>query len=224
MEEKKDFGKWNVPESWDDVTLGQVQALDALGGSTPSLNDIVAILSGKTADEVAELPIQFANALLSKMEFIKERPEIEPSPYCMIGGERYSVNVVEEMKLGEFVAVETVLNADKDDVASVLAVICRKDGELYNTEFENKVFPQRKELFLNASCMAVLPVVAFFLLRWEICENSSRRYSQMKSVALNLTQTCIDDLGKPMDGIGYLSRLRARRKLKRLKKHINTHY
>ena len=221
MEDIKDFGKWNVPVSWDDVTLGQLMELDKLGGSTPSLSEVVSILSGRTADEVDELPVQFANALLSKMEFIKERPNIEPSVSCVINGERYSVNVTEDMKLGEFVAVETVLSGDKDDVASVLAVICRKDGEVYNTEYENKVFPERKQVFLDAPCTVVLPVIAFFLLRWGLLENSSQKYSMMKREALNLTQSCIDDLENSTDGIGFLSRWRAKRKLKKLKKHIN---
>ena len=221
---EKDFGEWNVPESWDDITLGQLMELDALNEEVPSLTKVVSVLTGKPLDIVEQLPLQFTNAILSRMEFIKERPDIAPSVSCVIGGERYSVNVVEEMRLGEFVAVETVLSADKDDVAGVMAVVCRKDGEAYNTEFENKKFDERKEMFLKAPCMSVLPVIAFFLLRWEICENSSRRYSMLKQQTLNLTQTCIDDLGKPMDGIGYLSRLRARRKLKRLKKHINTAY
>ena len=221
---EKDFGEWNVPTSWDEVTLGQLQALDALNGSTPSLSQVVSVLSGRSIDEVDALPVQFANALLAKMSFITERPEIEPSVSCEIGGERYSVNVVEDMKLGEFVAVETVLSADKDDVAGVLAVVCRKSGEVYDTEFENKVVEERKKMFLDAPCTKVLPVVAFFLLRWELSENCSRRYSAMKEEALNLTQTCIDSLASSTVGIGSLSRSRARRKLKRLKKHISTAY
>ena len=221
---EKDFGEWNVPTSWDEVTLGQLQALDALNGSTPSLSQVVGVLSGRPADEVAALPVQFANALLARMSFITERPEIEPSVSCEIGGERYSVNVVEDMKLGEVVAVETVLSADKDDVAGVLAVVCRKGGEVYDSEFENKVVEERKKMFLDAPCTKVLPVVAFFLLRWELSENCSRRYSAMKEEALNLTQTCIDSLASSTVGIGSLSRSRARRKLKRLKKHISTAY
>lgn len=188
------------------------------------MTKVVSVLTGKPLDIVEQLPLQFTNAILSRMEFIKERPEIEPSVSCEIGGERYSVNVVEDMKLGEFVAVETVLSADKDDVAGVLAVVCRKGGEVYDTEFENKVVEERKKMFLDAPCTKVLPVVAFFLLRWELSENCSRRYSAMKEEALNLTQTCIDSLASSTVGIGSLSRSRARRKLKRLKKHISTAY
>lgn len=221
---EKDFGEWTVPESWDDITLGQLIELDALNEEVPSLTKVVSVLTGKPLDIVEQLPLQFTNAILSKMEFIKERPEIEPSVSCEIGGERYSVNVVEDMRLGEFVAVETVLSADKDDVAGVLAVVCRKGGEVYDTEFENKVVGERKKMFLDAPCTKVLPVVAFFLLRWELSENCSRRYSAMKEEALNLTQTCIDGLASSTVGIGSLSRSRARRKLKRLKKHISTAY
>lgn len=221
---EKDFGEWNVPESWDDITLGQLMELDALNEEVPSLTKVVSVLTGKPLDIVEQLPLQFTNAILSRMEFIKERPEIEPSVSCEIGGERYSVNVVEEMRLGEFVAVETVLSADKDDVAGVLAVICRKAGEVYDSEFENKVVEERKKMFLDAPCTKVLPVVAFFLLRYSLLNQTSRRYSAMKEEALNLTQTCIDSLASSTVGIGSLSKSRARRKLKRLKKHISTTY
>ena len=221
---EKDFGEWVVPTSWDDITLAQLMELDALNESAPSLTKVVSVLTGKPLEVVEQLPLQFTNAILSQMEFIKERPDIAPSVSCVINGERFSVNVTEEMKLGEFVAVETVMSADKDDVAGVLAVVCRKDGESYTTEFENKRFEERKEMFLKASCMAVLPVVAFFLLRWELSENSFRRYSMLKQEALNLTQTCIDGLGSSTVGTGYLSRWRARRKLKRLKRHISTNF
>ena len=221
---EKDFGEWNVPTSWAEVTLGQVQALDALNESTPSLTKVVSVLSRKPLEEVEQLPLQFTNSIISKMDFIRERPEIEPSVSCVIGGERYSVNVAEDMKLLEFVAVEDILKNDKNDVAGVLAVICRKAGEVYDSEFENKTFAERKKMFLNASCMAVLPVIGFFLLRWELSENSSRRYSVMKEEAQNLIAKNISLLRRNGGGAGYFTRRSWERKLKRLGKYIDSRF
>ena len=87
---EKDFGEWNVPESWDDITLGQLMELDALNEEVPSLTKVVSVLTGKPLDIVEQLPLQFTNAILSRMEFIKERPDIAPSVSCVIGGERYT--------------------------------------------------------------------------------------------------------------------------------------
>lgn len=224
MEDIKDFGKWDVPVSWDDVTLGQLMELDKLGGSTPSLTNVISILTGKPLEIVEQLPLQFTNAIISKMDFIKERPNIEPSVSCNIGGERYSVNVIEDMKLLEFVAVEDILKNDKDDVASILAVVCRKDGEIYDSEFENKVFAERKQMFLDTSCMEVLPVVSFFLLRWSLLEQTSQRYSMMKEAALRLIQENISHLQNGGVGGGYFTRRSWVRKLKRLRKYIDSHF
>lgn len=224
MNKDTDFGKWEVPTSWDDVTLRQIQELDALHEAAPSLTKVVSVLTGKPLEIVEQLPLQFTNSIISKMDFIREQPNVEPSPSCVIGGERYSVNVTEEMKLGEFVAVEMMLKADKDDAAGILAVVCRKDGELYDSAFENTKLEERKEMFLNAPCTAVLPIVAFFLLQWELSNNVTRRCSVMKEEALNLIQENISALEKPSVGIGYWSRRSATRKLKRLRKHINSTY
>lgn len=224
MNKDTDFGKWEVPTSWDDVTLRQIQELDALHEAAPSLTKVVSVLTGKPLEIVEQLPLQFTNSIISKMDFIREQPNVEPSPSCVIGGERYSVNVTEEMKLLEFVAVEDILKNNKDDAAGILAVVCRKDGELYDSEFENKVFAERKEMFLNASCMAVLPVISFFLLKWAIYEQTSQRYSVLLTECKNLTTSCLQDLEKNGGGVGFFTRCSARRKLKRLLRHLNSRY
>ena len=224
MNKDTDFGKWEVPTSWDDVTLRQIQELDALHEAAPSLTKVVSVLTGKPLEIVEQLPLQFTNSIISKMDFIREQPNVEPSPSCVIGGERYSVNVTEEMKLLEFVAVEDILKNNKDDAAGILAVVCRKSSEVYDSEFENKVFAERKEMFLNASCMAVLPVISFFLLRWSLSNQTSQRYSMLLTECKNLTTSCLQDLEKNGGGVGFFTRCSARRKLKRLLRHLNSRY
>lgn len=221
---EKDFGEWNVPESWDDITLGQLMELDALNEEVPSLTKVVSVLTGKPLDIVEQLPLQFTNSIISKMDFIRERPEIEPSVSCEIGGERYSVNVTEEMKLLEFVAVEDILKNNKDDAAGILAVVCRKDGEVYDSEFENKVFAERKEMFLDAPCTKVLGVVGFFLLRWSLLNQTSQRYSVMKEEVQNLIAENISLLRKDGGGGVFSMRRSWARKLKRLGKYIDSHF
>ena len=221
---EKDFGEWNVPESWDDITLGQLMELDALNEEVPSLTKVVSVLTGKPLDVVEQLPLQFTNSIISKMDFIREQPNVEPSPSCVIGGERYSVNVTEEMKLLEFVAVEDILKNNKDDAAGILAVVCRKDGEVYDSEYENKVFAERKEMFLDAPCTAVLPVISFFLLRWSLSNQTSQRYSVMKEEVQNLIAENISLLRKDGGGGVFSMRRSWARKLKRLGKYIDSHF
>lgn len=215
-----DLGEWSFPKSWDEVTLGMVQSLDA----TDSLVGIIAALSGRSEKDVSLVPLPFVESMVSELSFLKDKPEVVPNCSCEIGGEVYTVNVTEQMRLGEFVAVETILKADPSDAAGVLAAVCRKPGEVYDTAFENEVFQSRKEMFLNAPCTSVLPVAAFFLIQWELSENSSRRYSQMKEAAQSLIQENISLLRSDGVGVGYFSRRSAIRKLKRLSRHINSIY
>ena len=220
IKDKKDFGEWTLPRSWEGVTLSQLLALE---GVTSPIK-IISVLSGRGEDEVAALPVQFADAIVSELGWLALPPEVEPSASCVIGGETYRVNVSENLTLGEFVAVQSVRQADPNDVATVLAIVCRRAGEAYDLEFENGKVAERREMFLSAPCTAALPVIAFFLTLWSLSEGCSPRCLEMKKEALRLTRESIETLQRNSDGSGYLSKWRVIRLLKKLKKHINKIY
>lgn len=220
IEDKKDFGEWTLPRSWDGVTLSQLIALE--GVTSPV--KIISVLSGRSEDEVAALPVQFADAIVSELGWLASPPNVEPSASCVINGETYRVNVSENLSLGEFVAVQSVRQADPNDVATVLAIVCRRPGEAYDLDFENGKVSERREMFLSAPCTEALKVVGFFLTLWSLSESSSQRYSVMKREALNLTRESIEILQRSSDGSGYLSKWRVIRRLRKLEKHISTTY
>lgn len=220
IKDKKDFGEWTLPRSWDGVTLAQLLALE---GVTSPIK-IISVLSGRSEDEVAALPVQFADAIVSELGWLALPPEVEPSASCVIGGETYRVNVSENLTLGEFVAVQSVRQADPNDVATVLAIVCRRAGEAYDLDFENGKVSERRNMFLSAPCTETLKVIGFFLTLWSLSEGSSQRYSVMKEEALRLTAESIESLQNGTVGIGLWSRRRAIRRLRRLEKHIRTTY
>lgn len=220
IKDKKDYGEWTLPRSWEEVTLSQLLALE---GVTSPIK-IISVLSGRGEDEVAALPVQFADAIVSELGWLASPPEVEPSAQCVINGETYRVNVSENLSLGEFVAVQSVRQADPNDIATVLAIVCRQAGEAYDIDFENGKVAERREMFLSAPCTEALKVVGFFLTLWSLSEGCSPRCSQMKEEALNLTRENIETLRKGTDGIGSWSRRRAIRRLQRLEKHINKIY
>lgn len=220
MAKKTNFGKWTLPTSWEQVTLGQLQRIEALRGEPGAAVKIMSVLSGKDEDEVRALPVQFFDTAAAAMSFLAEAPSIEPSCSCVIGGERYGVDVAERLTLGEWVAVQSVMQSDSNDVAGILAVVCRKDGEAYDSEFENEVYQSRRQMFIDAPCTEVLKVVAFFLTLFATSSGSSRRCSVMKEEALRLTRTCIGSLQEGGGGAGFFSRRSAIRKLRRLSGHI----
>lgn len=167
---EKDFGEWNVPSSWDDLTLGKFQELERLYDTEDGnerkfdVRDVLDLMTDRTKDEINELPIEFTDSLLRKMYWLHEQPDFgKPSNKITIEGETYTVHNENEMKFGEYVALDTALKGDKHNYAAMLAILCRKEGEIFDAKFENEILPSRIEFWKNVSVMKVMPIVSFFL-------------------------------------------------------------
>lgn len=179
-----DYGTWTVPTDWKDLTLLQYQELTKYYANTEKdfdAREVLHILSNKTIDEVNALPIQFTESLLSKMEFLTKEPKIgEPSTVLMINGERYSINTMEKMKTGEYLAIDTVLKNDHHNFATILAVLCRKDGEIYDSQFENEKVEERIKMFEGIPMLEAMKVINFFLMRYTLLELPTQLSSQIR--------------------------------------------
>ena len=165
---EKDFGEWKVPSSWDDLTLGKFQELERLYDGDEErkfdVRDVLDLMTDRTKDEINELPIEFTDSLLRKMYWLHEQPNFgKPSNKITVDGVQYTVHNENEMKFGEYVALDTALKGDKHNYAAMLAILCRKDGEIFDAKFENEVLPSRIEFWKNVSVMKVMPIVSFFL-------------------------------------------------------------
>ena len=166
---EKDFGEWKVPSSWDDLTLGKFQELERLYDGDENerkfdVRDVLDLMTDRTKDEINELPIEFTDSLLRKMYWLHEQPQFgKPSNKITIDGETYTVHNENEMKFGEYVALDTAMKGDKHNYAAMLAILCRKDGEIFDAKFENEILPSRIEFWKNVSVMKVMPIVSFFL-------------------------------------------------------------
>lgn len=167
---EKDFGEWKVPSSWEDLTLGKFQELERLYDTEDGnerkfdVRDVLDLMTDRTKDEINELPIEFTDSLLRKMYWLHEQPDFgKPSNKITVDGVQYTVHNENEMKFGEYVALDTALKGDKHNYAAMLAILCRKEGEIFDAKFENEVLPSRIEFWKNVSVMKVMPIVSFFL-------------------------------------------------------------
>ena len=166
---EKDFGEWKVPQSWDDLTLGKFQELEKLYDGDENerkfdVRDVLDLMTDRTKDEINELPIEFTDSLLRKMYWLHEQPDFgKPSNKVTIDGVQYTVHNENEMKFGEYVALDTAMKGDKHNYAAMLAILCRKEGEIFDAKFENEILPSRIEFWKNVSVMKVMPIVSFFL-------------------------------------------------------------
>ena len=227
MEEKDniiDLGKWNCPRSWKELDLKTFQEIERYYSDKDKkfdIRDVLHILYNRSVDEVNLLPMDICERLIEQLSWLSDSPEYDkPRSWIEIDGIRYQVNIMEKLKTGEFIAVDTAIKGDKHNYAAILAILCRKQGEIYDSKFENEVLPSRIEMFENQSMMDVMPIVSFFLALWVTSSHHIQLSSQVRGV-LDLTAKHLETLRKSGD-LSLFSTILLRRKLRKLEKSINS--
>ena len=227
MEDKEkyyiDYGSWTVPDSWDKVTLKKFQDIqdyyEGISGETKfDIREILHILCDKTVDEVNALPAEFLDMILEKLVFLQTQPEQqEPTNKIKINGEVYSIHFENQLKTGEYIAADTVLKNDKNNIALLLAILCRKDGEVYDSKFENEVVPERMKMFEQQPVINILPIAAFFLTLYGQSAMLTQLYSKVEE-AVNHTRNNIEN----SDKIGAFKRLYLKWRITQLRKSMKS--
>lgn len=219
-----DYGNWICPTSWADITLEQLQNIQKLysGDNQTERNiiDYIHILTNHTREEVEALPYEFTERLLEEMSFLlTPLPEVKAKPEVIINGERYVANVQEKMKTGEFIATQMALQSDANNYAAILAIVARKEGEVYDSKFENEILPQRIKMFERAKAIDVLGIVSFFLQRYIVLKMPSQLSGAIEEEIDDLYAKLTENSTKA--GLGSkLSIMRQKRTLRKLKKSI----
>ena len=216
-----DLGKWTVPTKWEDVTLEMFQKIEKYYSDKDKdfdVREVLDIFTDHTRDEIDQLPINFTDKLLNELSFLKEQPDYgDASPKIEIDGEEYCINVMEKLKTGEYVAIDTILKSDPHDYISILAVLCRKNGEIYDSKFEAEVFEERQKLFAKQPIMKIMPLISFFLSLYIIRMTHSQLYSEVEE-GLNLIQQNIDN----SENLGVFKRRSLNSQMKKLRKLLKS--
>lgn len=215
-----DFKEWTVPTKWDDITLRQFEELERYYADKDKkfdVREVIHILCDKTVDEVNALPIEFLEIITTHLAFIHTDIDVEPSAMVEIGGERYAVNVQERLKVGEYVATDTIIKGDPYDYSSILAVLCRKDGEVYDSKFEAELFDNRKEMFSNAPITKIMPIIAFFLVCYAISTHLTNLYSTIEENLKDIAKSL-----ENLENVGVWKKLYLRWRMKALQKRLKS--
>ena len=223
LEEKDviDFGSWHCPSSWDELTLKQFQEIEKYYSDKDKnfdVREVLDIFTDHTRDEIDQLPINFTDKLLNELSFLKEQPQYgDASASIEIDGEKYSINVMEKLKTGEYVAIDTILKSDPHDYISILAVLCRKNGEIYDSKFEAELFEERQKLFAKQPIMKIMPLISFFFNLYIVRMTHSQLYSEVEE-GLNLIQQNIDN----SENLGVFKRHSLNSQMKKLRKLLKS--
>lgn len=219
-----DLGKWTTPKSWDELTLKQFQAIEEYYSDKDKkfdVREVLELFTDHSRDEIDQLPIDFVDKLLNELTWLHEVPTWgESTNHIEIDGEKYQVNVQEKLKTGEYIAVDTVLKSDKNNYAAIMAILCRKEGELFDSKFENEVLGDRIKMWEKVGVTKVMPIISFFFELWLVSQKNTQLYSMVEE-AINLTRKDIENSHK--DGaLSKRSMKSAMKKLKKLEKSIKS--
>lgn len=219
-----DLGSVTVPTSWNDVTLKMYSDIERYYSDKDkefNILDVIDILIDKDRDYVMSLPQEFLENILEKLSFLQTSPEEkEPVNYIIIDGERYTVHTENKLKVGEYIAADTAMKGDKHNYAAFLAILCRKDGEIYDSKFENEVLEDRIKFWEKQPVTNVLSIISFFLSLYVTLQMPTLLSSKVME-AIDLTRKDIEILQKN-GAVSKRSMKSAMKKLKRLEKCIST--
>lgn len=219
-----DLGKWTTPKSWDELTLKQFQAIEEYYSDKDKkfdVREVLELFTDHSKEEISQLPIDFVDKLLNELTWLHESPKWgEPTNKIELDGEKYQVNVQEKLKTGEYIAVDTVLKSDKHNYAAIMAILCRKEGELFDSKFENEVLGDRIQMWEKVGVTKVMPIISFFFELWLVSQKNTQLYSMVEE-AISLTRQDIESSHK--DGaLSKRSMKSAMKKLKKLEKSIKS--
>ena len=159
------FGKVQLPTKWEDITLEQFQELMRIYNEEDrDILDIVSLFSKKDKKELRQMPAEFVETMIVHLQFMNCKLDAEPISNIVIDGNLYKLNYMEKLKMGEWVDSETVMQADKYDYSSLLGILCRLDGEVYDDDFIANKLDKRIEMFKQLSITKALGLLNFFRL------------------------------------------------------------
>lgn len=199
--------------------------------------DLLRIFTNFDMEKYDILPVELYNSIMSNFSFVLEdMPQWKPSNHLSYNGMEFVINTMEALKVKEYEDAEMILRNNIYDYPSLLAVLCRKVtgtktdnvtglswevNEEYNSEFANKIFDSRREMFAKIPITKAMPLISFFLLRGLECSNHSQ--NSITTLAHQLDEV----VGNMLDSINsmglrkwlYLPQMI---KLKKYKKSINS--
>ena len=224
----KDFGSIKVPTKWEEVSLGQFEKIMKLTGGENKRVDVMSLLSiltGQDEDYINSLPASFVETLMAHLIFLNDNPRTydHTASQIKIGNDFYSIHFLEELKFGEYVEVNESIKNDPLDYSTILAILCRKDGEAFDEDFAANKFKQRKEMFQGQPVTEILPLIGFFLKLFLLSRaNSQGCLMELESATNQLLQHTNSSVSNGDGGKHSLSwRMRTTRKLKKLNKAMS---
>lgn len=178
--EKINLGKYTITKSWDEVNLRQWQnylrKLEDKGADKLDILSTLETFSDIPMNVIEQMPTPLFEKVVTHLKWLTEDVNEEPSNQVEIDGEIYQINYMEKLKIKEYLDLNTVMENDKFNYASIFAILCRKPNEEYNQDFIADKFSKRVEMFENMKVLDAMKLISFFLILFLKYETHSQNY------------------------------------------------
>lgn len=152
--------KIEVPESWNDITLGFYETFYTEKPETARERAaLVAKICKVEADLLLSWPAEVFNRIVEYIDFLFKDNQATPNPIVKVGDVNYIVPIEEQLSLGAWVDADEVQKKGENVLSNILAIVCRPAGEPY--DYKNN--ETRRSMFAALPVSNVLAVLAFFL-------------------------------------------------------------
>lgn len=152
--------------------------------------DLLRIFTNFDMEKYDILPVELYNSIMANFAFVLDpMPEWKPSKHLSYNGMEFVINDKESLKVLEWDDCESILRNNMYDYPSLLAILCRKVtgtktdnvtglswevNEVYNYEFANKLFDERRKMFAEMPITKAMPLIGFFLIKGLTSTNLSQ--------------------------------------------------
>lgn len=155
-----------IKNSWNDVTFGEFVQLQQIIQSNIDesymMSNIVSVLTGRTLQEIENLPLSYYKTLTSQLDFLNEKPQRnERKDTYTINGTEYVLKAdITEITTGQYLDFTNYTKENPIDQTRILSCFLIPKGKEYSDGYNiEKVFMDMNDLPLQDS------LSIFFYLR-----------------------------------------------------------
>ena len=190
-----DLGKYTVATKWDDITLKKWSDYIRLTSEQKDKDngiDIITTLemfSDIPKEIIHQLPSDLFTKVISNLSFLNEEPNTEPKNVINTNDDIFQINIMEKLKVKEYLDLNTILENDKYNYPLIFAVLCRRPGEIYDEDFIADVLDDRIKMYEELPVTKALPLISFFLHLWSEYEQRSINSLMVKDIKETLLKS-----------------------------------
>lgn len=153
-----------IKSSWDEITWKEYEQIEQIIGADVPADykavHLIAILTGKTVDEIEDLPISQFKQLVSNIEFLYTEPKhrLHKMEYTINGRDYVFKGVVNEITTAQYIDYRTYIQEDTIDVVKMFSCFLIPKGHEYNDGYDiNQVMSD-----INDMCWLDVRAASFF--------------------------------------------------------------